>query len=176
MRLYLLFSCLVLRSALAFHSTLPYPAPRVVGASVAGPGMLRMELQPKPKERFYLKKVKAPFINLFNNPGCARKNTEYKGPKSGDLDDERLVFVRMETVRYGEKSAIDMVDNCVRLFNSFDSRIQIANRIREMNTEAKAKGLPPSKWPFPPDYIGYEPYLDVVKQVMKEDLPPSLRK
>ena len=68
-----------------------------------------------------------------------------------------------------------MKEQCVRLFNSLDSRLNVMNRIARMNTEAKEKGLPPSKWPFPPDYVGYEPYLNVVKSVMGEDLPKKLQ-
>lgn len=43
-----------------------------------------------------------PVITLFDNPGCPRVNNEYKGRKSGDLDDERCVMVRMEKIFWSE--------------------------------------------------------------------------
>ncbi len=39
------------------------------------------------------KDVYAPYISLFDNPGCPRINTEYKGKMSGTLDDEVVLHL-----------------------------------------------------------------------------------
>jgi hypothetical protein len=38
-------------------------------------------------------------------------------------------------------------------FNNAYTRSQVSQRIARLNGEAKAAGLPPAKWPFPPGYL-----------------------
>ena len=42
----------------------------------------------------------APYITAFDARGCSRKGNEYKGPKSGDYNDECCVKVVMLDVAY----------------------------------------------------------------------------
>lgn len=101
--------CLLAAGAEAFGfgtmGLAPAVAPR---SSHAAAGGLRMgidqveaKLTEKQKGGPYKARY-APVITLFDNPGCPRENKEYKGKKSGDLDDERCVMVRMEKIEWSE--------------------------------------------------------------------------
>ena len=111
-------------SVSAFFTIVPSLAPssRRVGTSPAA-GSLRMtvdsveeRLTEKQKGGPY-KTVRAPDITLFDNVGCARKNLEYKGKKSGTDDDERCVKVEMTPVFWSEVSAEDQESQVWRGFS-----------------------------------------------------------
>eukprot|EP00961_Rhodomonas_salina_P049380 663236-Rhodomonas_salina.1 len=59
----------------------------------------------KPADAFMQKNSMAPVITVFDHTGCSRKNDEYRGPESGDADDERLVKVAQTKISVTESMA-----------------------------------------------------------------------
>ena len=52
------------------------------------------------------KSARAPVIAILDHRGCtAHKNQEYRGPASGDQDDEMCVVVRSNTIKVGESES-----------------------------------------------------------------------
>jgi hypothetical protein len=63
---------------------------------------------------------------------------------------QRCIVVAMEKVSWSEESARRIFYDILPLFNNAGSRAIVSQRIAKLNGEAKSKGLPPEKWPFPP--------------------------
>merc|ERR1712127_914902 len=59
----------------------------------------------KPAEAFMQKNSMAPVITVFDHQSCSRKPAEYRGPESGDADDERLVKVAQTKIAVSEQTA-----------------------------------------------------------------------
>jgi hypothetical protein len=89
----LAFACTSSVNAFAITSTLPCKGARASATS------LRWKMNVDSVEKMLTEEQKggpykdayAPTISLFDNPGCPRANTEYKGKMSGTLDDEVLI-------------------------------------------------------------------------------------
>jgi len=60
------------------------------------------------------KDQKAPVITIFDARGCVdHKNVEYKGAKSGDMNDDQCVKVAMQTIKVGDDIAGLVLKECL---------------------------------------------------------------
>mmetsp|Transcript_27328 Transcript_27328/g.68907 ORF Transcript_27328/g.68907 Transcript_27328/m.68907 type:complete len:166 (-) Transcript_27328:281-778(-) len=70
---------------------------------------LRMGGFPKSFPNLPKQKNKAPYVYLLDERGCSRKGNEYKGKKSGGIDDQMCVQVQMQTVEVWSERVTDQL-------------------------------------------------------------------
>nr|P23816.1 RecName: Full=Phycocyanin-645 alpha-1 chain; Short=PC-645 [Chroomonas sp.] len=49
--------------------------------------------------------LRAPYVEIFDARGCDAKNSQYTGPKSGDMNDDQCVKVSMAVPKVSEATA-----------------------------------------------------------------------
>mmetsp|Transcript_96494 Transcript_96494/g.144398 ORF Transcript_96494/g.144398 Transcript_96494/m.144398 type:complete len:123 (-) Transcript_96494:69-437(-) len=55
------------------------------------------------------KSAKAPVITIFDHRGCSRQPKEYRGPASGDQDDQMMVKAQSLKITVSEQSAAKLL-------------------------------------------------------------------